>query len=206
MKTLFYGLVVLIPLCFGFQLYTNVAVSDSEKRPYDVLMQDGEVELRYYPSVNMATFEQAGDMENRNGNFRVLAGYIFGGNEEERSIAMTSPVEMESKDDGNVRMSFMMPTDIDMDSLPTPNDERIQLHTTEAFYAATIRFDGFADSEKIDTHAAELRDWLKNEKLKPQGNMIFLGYDPPYKMTDRRNEVMFVLKEKEVRKHPKVEI
>ena len=85
MKIMIYGLVLLAPLFVGFQIYTTVSTSNTEIRPYDVLHGEESFEIRYYPPVNMATVVTKGDFDNRNGNFGVLAGYIFGGNEEKRS-------------------------------------------------------------------------------------------------------------------------
>ena len=58
--------------------------------------------------------------------FRSLAGYIFGGNEGGKKIAMTAPVHMEMGADSS-RMRFVMPSDLTMDSLPEPNDANVKL-------------------------------------------------------------------------------
>jgi hypothetical protein len=206
MKLFLYGLAVLAPLFVGFQAYTTVATSNTEKRPYEVLHSEGAFEIRYYPPVNMATVVTKGNLSNRNGNFRVLAGYIFGGNEENRSIAMTSPVEMAEEGKGKSRMSFMMPTDIPMDSLPNPNDDRIKLHQSEPFYAATIRYGGWSSRDVREKKTKALREWLADMHLRPEADPIYLGYNPPYQMVNRRNEVMIMISEKALRKHPNIEI
>jgi hypothetical protein len=198
-KIMFWVLAVAVPLLVGFQIYTAVATNKTETRPYEVLGKYSEIEIRYYPPVNMASVEQPGDLDNRNGNFRVLAGYIFGGNDKGASISMTSPVEMSEAPGGKSRMSFMMPTDLAMDSLPRPRDSRVQLHTSEAFFAVSIRFGGWADRAKIDRKAAELSTWMSGKNLRPSGDRIYLGYNPPYQLVNRRNEVLFPITEADAR-------
>jgi hypothetical protein len=194
-KIMIYGLAIFVPLLAGFQIYTVMATNKTEMRPYKVLKQDNNIEVRHYPPVTMASVEQDGDIDNRNGNFGVLAGYIFGGNEDNRSIAMTTPVEMGEAPGGKVRMSFMMPTEIDADSLPEPNDSRVKLHQSEAFYAVSIRFGGWSDSNKIKKYEGELRKWMKKHKVDPAGERMFMGYNPPYQLVNRRNEVLIPLTE-----------
>ena len=48
--------------------------------------------------------------------FSVLAGYIFGGNDKEEKIAMTSPVAMSLKD--STTMLFLVPKKYTKDNLP----------------------------------------------------------------------------------------
>ena len=50
----------------------------------------------------------------------MLAGYIFGGNDKEEKIAMTSPVAMSLKD--STTMLFLVPKKYTRDNLPVPND------------------------------------------------------------------------------------
>jgi hypothetical protein len=65
-----------------------------EQPPYDVIERIGEVEIRAYgPRLAAETTVAAANEEaGRNEAFRILAGYIFGGNLEQVNIAMTTPV------------------------------------------------------------------------------------------------------------------
>ena len=64
-----------------------------------------QIEIRSYTPRVMAVTTMQGD---ENDGFRVLAGYIFGGNAGEEKIAMTAPVQQSMK--GEQEMAFMMPT------------------------------------------------------------------------------------------------
>jgi hypothetical protein len=121
--------------------------------------------------------------------FRALAGYIFGGNESETQIAMTSPVQMDINDSLS-SMSFVMPEGYDMNNLPKPNNSKVILSQTEEQVMAAIRFSGFADDEAREKHKQELLNYLNTKGIQTKGNFKFLGYNPPYQLVGRRNEVV----------------
>ena len=80
-----------------------------------------------------------------------------------------------------------------MEELPEPNNPDIQLHKLPAIYAATIRFSGYADGKDWEKKASKLADWLKAREQNHSGHFINLGYNPPYQVINRRNEVMVEL-------------
>ena len=125
--------------------------------------------------------------------FRQLAGYIFGGNEGGRKIAMTAPVHMELGSDSS-RMSFVMPEDLAMDSLPRPNDPDVRLHRAPEEVVAALRFSGFANEQMIQERSAELLERLVQQGLTPLGPVRYLGYNPPWQLVGRRNEVVVSVK------------
>lgn len=60
--------------------------------------------------------------------FRVLAGYIFGANNEGVKMQMTAPVESRDvPDESAVTYAFVMEGKYRLATLPSPNDERIRL-------------------------------------------------------------------------------
>ena len=78
--------------------------------------------------------------------FRALAGYIFGGNEKEGSIAMTGPVVMKENNtkiamtgpvtmsggDSTMSMSFIMPSQYEsISDLPKPNNDNVKIIEVE---------------------------------------------------------------------------
>ena len=65
-----------------------------------------QIEIRAYAPRIMAV---TGMNEDSDSGFRVLAGYIFGGNAEEQKIAMTAPVQQTMA--GEKEMAFMMPAE-----------------------------------------------------------------------------------------------
>lgn len=66
----------------------------------------------------------------------------------------------------------------------------IDIHTTDAEYVAVISFGGFASTDRISKHKTLLQQHLKEKGIAYYGNFRFLGYNPPYQLFGRRNEVI----------------
>lgn len=172
------------------QAKTVKTTNDTELRKYEVIKSDGIFEIRYYPPAIVAAYKNPNG--NKNDSFRMLAGYIFGGNKDGTSIAMTSPVEMERNDDGE-EMRFTMPAAWDLNSLPEPNSSNINIDSTEGYYAATVRYDGYSNSTKVEKYRELLTNWMTEQGLETDGHMVRLGYNPPYQVVNRRNEILYRL-------------
>jgi hypothetical protein len=121
----------------------------------------------------------------------VLAGYIFGDNDRNQKIAMTSPVVMELGDTS--KMLFMIPSNLELNQLPSPNNSKIAFEQQGQRILAAIRFDGFADNEKIERYKTILKEELTKANIKHSNQFSFLGYDPPYQVENRRNEIVVEL-------------
>ncbi len=177
-------------LFIGIQVATSMATKSTEQQPYTVIRTIGDLEVRHYPEALSATVLRPGGTykEISTPGFKSLAGYIFGGNSEEQKIAMTSPVHMEMGADSS-RMRFVLPAGMSMESLPKPNDGDVHLERLPAEVVAVLRFGGFADDAKIAEHSTRLLEAVRLAGLSPIGNVRFLGYDPPWQLLGRRNEV-----------------
>ncbi|HEY3389479.1 MAG TPA: heme-binding protein, partial [Prolixibacteraceae bacterium] len=121
--------------------------------------------------------------------FRKLAGYIFGGNESETQISMTAPVYMDINDTLS-EMSFVMPSGYNLTNLPKPNDSKVIVHNTLDEYVAAIRFGGFASDKDIKLYSEKLKNLLLAKGITYHGNFRFLGYNPPFQLIGRRNEII----------------
>jgi len=194
-RILMYIVVGLVVAFVGLQAWTTMSTKGTPQQPYSVLASIGEVEIRHYPEALSASVVRSGGAyrEVANTSFRSLAGYIFGGNSEGRQIAMTAPVHMEMGADSS-RMRFIMPEGLTLDSLPLPNDTRVKLERLPAETVAVLRFGGFAKDEAIAKHAQELLALLRAAEIEPMGTVRFLGYDPPWQLVARRNEVIAAVK------------
>lgn len=194
-KRTMYILIGIAVLFVGFEAYTTVSTNRTQQQPYTVLRTMDDMEVRRYPEALVATVVRPGGAysEVSNSGFRQLAGYIFGGNEGGRKIAMTAPVHMELGSDSS-RMSFVMPDDLAMDSLPRPNDPDVRLHRAPEEVVAAFRFSGFANEQKIQERSAELLERLVQQGLTPLGPVRYLGYNPPWQLVGRRNEVVVSVK------------
>jgi hypothetical protein len=145
-----------------------------------------QIEIRAYAPRVMAVTEMA---ENSNGGFRVLAGYIFGGNAEEQEIAMTAPVQQSME--GDREMAFMMPAEYALEDLPEPEDQRVSFREAAAYTAAVIQFSGWASSEKADENWQQLRRFLIAEGIDITGKPTLNQYNPPWTLPFmRRNEII----------------
>lgn len=187
------SLIIIGVLAFLFmvlQAYTVFSTSKTEEQAYVVLKTDGKFEIRKYPVSIMASVVLDGKTydENANKGFRQLAGYIFGGNQANQQIAMTSPVHM-TLQDSNTVMSFVMPKNYKMSDLPKPTNESVMIHPSADQVRVSLTFGGYASDDKIQKHTEELEAYLTKNNLKRVGPVSYLGYNPPYQVIARKNEV-----------------
>lgn len=194
MKIILIILGVIISAFIAVQIYAMSIRKDTESYPYEVVKKYDNFEIREYESrlfstVKLGTkdYEQA----SREG-FSILAAYIFGGNDKNEKIAMTSPVKMSLGD--SMTVMFMVPEDKKQEDLPNPNTSKIEFKTAPNKKVAAITFGGWASTEKIEKHKNRLIKWLKEENIAYKQNFFFLGYNPPFDVVNRRNEVIVELK------------
>ena len=188
-------IVVLVSTLAGvfiiFQIYISMSTGKSAIQAYKVIRTEKEFEIRFYPAITMASITSSAKTYKDLGSpgFRKLAGYIYGGNSSNLKIAMTAPVHMDINDSAST-MSFVMPAEYHKDNLPQPNDPGVKIETTKDEYVAAIQFGGFASSEKIKVHTELLENWLRKNNIFYYGHFRFLGYNPPYQLFGRRNEII----------------
>ncbi len=160
-----------------------------ESPRYEVIKSFEKFEIRNYNAMVLAQTQMNSNLykESSSMGFKTVANYIFGGNKENQKIAMTSPVIMEI---GEIsKMSFVMPKEHSFDNLPKPNSENVELIQVQPKTYAVLAFTGFANDKKIARHSKRLLQFLKSENLTPIGNTKFLGYNPPWQVLGRKNEV-----------------
>jgi hypothetical protein len=187
----------------------------SEENPkYVVVQQSDDKEIRTYSAHIVASTTVSGDYKQAQRDaFKILAGYIFGGNEKKQRITMTAPVAVAPSAGGQSekismtapvmvsgsaqgwKMTFMMPSIYRLEDLPTPNDKRIQFETVPAKTFGVIRFSGLENDRKNGEKTTELREWLgRYPQYKVIGSPIFAGFDPPWTIPFlRKNEMMLEL-------------
>ncbi len=170
---------------------TNDAHSQTEHQAYTLLHKFPGFEVRYYPEALLArVYTNARSYrEMTSPAFNALAGYIFGGNDQNMKIAMTAPVHIDLHDTGS-SMSFVMPAQYELEDLPEPSNRAVRIEKAEPAYIAAITFGGYANDEKILEHSEKLRKMLEQNNIQYTGNFRFLGYNSPYKFWNRRNEVV----------------
>jgi effector-binding domain-containing protein len=166
-----------------------------EKAEYSVLESRAGYEVRLYPAHIVAQTTVKGSYkEALNGGFRIIAGYIFGGNTKKESIAMTAPVMATVEDDSHT-IAFGMPRSYTLDTLPKPNDSRVEIVTIPEKKMAVMRFSWFRTDARVQSKKGELLDVLKKDSVSIIGEPQYAGYNAPWTppwMT--RNEVIVEIK------------
>lgn len=206
------GLLMLLAL---LQAGCSVFGIRTEETPkYEVLFKQDDKEIRAYSSYIVARTQVKGEFkEAQNEAFRILAGYIFGKNEQKQKIsmtapvvqeasaqsekiAMTAPVVMQAPSAAGWEMTFMMPSKYKISDLPRPKDERIQFEEIPAQTIAVIRYSGFGSESTNNKKAQELQSWItEQKKYEAVSGPSWAGYDPPWTIPFlRRNEMMITLK------------
>jgi len=195
MKKILLLLGIFIVAGVSVQKITSMATNTTETQPYKVVHLERGFEIRFYPATTMAVITSKAKTykELAGAGFRKLAGYIFGGNEAKKSIAMTSPVHMDINDSLS-SMSFVMPSAYTLETLPHPNDKTIALKKTTDEYVAVVKFGGYASNEDIKEYSSKLEKALKASNIQYYGNFRFLGYNAPYQFFGRRNEIIVSVK------------
>ncbi len=177
-----------------------------EEPVFKTVLSDGAFEVRDYPGLIVAEVAVTGEQkEAARSGFRLLAGYIFGGNKSRQSIAMTAPVAQEPVSEkiamtapvtqiqnaGTWIVRFTMPSAYRMEALPEPNDPKVQLRRLPATRFAVLQFSGLAGERDVDAKTTELLAAVKAHHLRVGGQVTLAQYNPPWTpWFMRRNEVM----------------
>lgn len=180
------SIVVLIGISFIVVSFTSKNI---ETPDYKVIKTIDEVELRLYPNMIVAKTSLADksfDNQGSNG-FRTIAGYIFGGNEKNQKIAMTAPVVMNMGD--SATMYFVMPKQYKKEDLPNPSSKNVQIVEESSKTLAVINYGGFSSDQKIEKHRKQLDAILRKNNIKTKGSFLYMGYNAPWDVINRKNEV-----------------
>lgn len=186
----------------------------TEEPKYTVLETEPPFEIRSYAPMIVAEVQVEGDLDEASSQgFRLIAAYIFGQNQVSEKIAMTAPVTIEDQsvksskiamtapvgiesNAGKWTVSFVMPVEYTMESIPKPMNSKVQLRQIPAVKKAVISFSGFYNSQKVAEKTLELEQWLKTRHLTGAGSPNFARYNPPWTLPFmRRNEVLINLRD-----------
>ena len=179
--------------------------STTEQPRYTVVERVGSVEVRRYEGRIAAEALVAGDEERaRNEGFRLVAGYIFGGNASSTQIAMTAPVAQAPKgeqiamtapvaqqpSEGGWRVQFFMPAKYTLESLPKPKDARVRLVQLPPQTYAVLAFSGSRSPKAVKARQGQLASGLATSAWRASGEPQGWFYDPPWTVPFLRlNEV-----------------
>ena len=177
-----------------------------EKAKYTVLEKKDNFEIRQYDSQIVAETYVDGDLEDvGNEGFRLLYGYISGDNKKKQSISMTAPVGQEAgsekiamtapvkqeQKDNQWRITFLMPAEYTLETLPEPNDNRVKLKADPGRLMAAVRYSGTWSEDGYEENMALLEEYIQKRGLTKAGDPVWARYDPPFMPWFlRRNEVL----------------
>jgi hypothetical protein len=202
-KYIFLGIVaILLIWTVASFLFSNVASPS-----YSVIEKRNDYEIRLYEPYITAQVEVMGRYnEAINQGFQILADYIFGNNTKKSDIAMTAPVTetenqsekmdmtapvTEISDDQTRTISFVMPFEYTLKTLPKPNNPQIKIIPQESRKVAVLQFSWFRNADRITKKKQELLDFLKRDKLSPKTSPEYAGYNAPFTAPWlNRNEIM----------------
>lgn len=184
-------------------------MSHVEKPDYKVIASEGQVEVRRYSPLITAEVTTTGDRDEAiSAGFRLLADYIFGNNTKSNKIAMTAPVSQQPQQSEKISMTapvsqqpkaentwnvrFVMPSAYTMETLPKPNNDKVDIKKVPAKTYAAIKFSGSKSAKNIRRYEKKLMDYIEDNNLEPVSAPVYAFYNPPWTLPFlRRNEVMY---------------
>lgn len=193
---------------------SSMALSSSfaiEEAEYLVVKKDGRFETRDYKPYLLAEIVVDASMEDA-GNlaFRPLFKYISGENTSKTNIQMTVPVSQEKasekismtapvsqeKTQHGYTVSFMMPAEYTMTTIPTPINSNIKIRQIPAHRVASVRYSGRWTEVKYLKYKKKLEEWLTENKMVNSGNPVWARYNPPFTpWFFRRNEILIPIED-----------
>lgn len=184
------------------------AAGGTEEPKYEVAAKHDGFEVRVYAPRIVAEVQVEGKAKAAtNAGFRILADFIFGNNTAGTEVAMTAPVDRSERiamtapvdrtqQEDRWTVTFTMPSKYTMETLPRPNDDRVEIRTVPAKRYAVAKFSGRPKAAEVQRRMSALEDAVAEEGYTLQGTpAVYSQYNPPWTPSFlRRNEVMVELR------------
>ena len=206
MKSLNYNRLFGLIFLVVFSLAIVNTATAIEKAKYTVLDKEDDFELRQYEARIVAeTYVEGSLKESGDDGFRRLYNYISGDNKKKQSISMTAPVGQEpssekiamtapvnqEKKDSQWRITFLMPSEYTMETLPEPTDKRVKLLEEPGRLMAAVRYSGTWSEASYQKKRSLLEEYIQKRGWTQKGEAVWARYDPPFMPWFlRRNEVL----------------
>ncbi|EFX64407.1 hypothetical protein DAPPUDRAFT_334226 [Daphnia pulex] len=170
--------------------------------PYTVLRKEKEYEERLYPAqkwVKTQTESISKDSAS-SAMFWKLFNYISGQNDKKTKVPMTAPVSVfiEPGSGPNCESTFTMAFNVPaafQDDTPQPTESDVTIEERPEFKVLARTYGGFSNDRVTQQERQNLFDSLAEEDkqlVNQTGPYYYAGYDPPFKLFYRRNEVWMI--------------
>ncbi|KAM5263603.1 heme-binding protein 2 [Ctenodactylus gundi] len=170
--------------------------------PEDVGPQAGSYEIRRYgPAKWVSTCVESMDWDSAvQAGFTKLNSYLQGKNEKEMKIKMTAPVTSYVEpgagpfSEPTVTVSLYIPAAQQSDP-PSPSEPGVFIEDRAEMTVFARSFDGFSSAQKNQEQLLTLASVLREEgKVFDERVFYAVGYNSPFKLLNRNNEVWLIQK------------
>ncbi len=208
-KTMYILIALGIVLAIWF-LYSWLSVRNIEEPKYSIVSVADGYEIREYNSYIIAetvvkVTKDRNDAARK--GFPIVAGYIFGDNTKKDKIAMTVPVNTEETtsekiamtapvntekiamtvpvntteaESGSYKVSFVLPSEYTMDTLPTPNDSRVSIKEVPSRKVAVKKFTWSVNEARLQKNEELLLSSLKRDGVVPVSAVNVARFNTPW--------------------------
>ncbi|KAI9556262.1 hypothetical protein GHT06_018836 [Daphnia sinensis] len=170
-----------------------------ETAPYTVIRQEKDYEERLYPAQKWVKtrMENISKDSASSAMFWKLFNYISGQNSKQIKIPMTAPVTVFIEPgagpncESTFTMAFYVPSEFQEDT-PEPTAEDVSIEERPEFKVLTRTYGGFSNDRVTKQEHTNLFTSLSDEDkqlVDQSAPYYYAGYDPPFKLFFRRNEV-----------------
>ncbi|XP_048210139.1 heme-binding protein 2 [Perognathus longimembris pacificus] len=132
--------------------------------------------------------------------FTKLRGYVQGNNEREMKIKMTAPVMSYVEpgpgpfSESTITISLYLPSEQQSDP-PRPSESDVFIEDRAGMTVFVRSFDGFSSGQKNQEQLLTLASILREDgKVFDEKVFYTAGYNSPFKLLDRNNEVWLIQK------------
>lgn len=95
------------------------------------------------------------------------------------SLAMTAPVTEKESQQSRI-ISFVMPFEYTLETLPKPNNSKVVIVPQEARKVAVLRFGWYAGGERVAKKKQQLVALLQKDGVVTKGSVEYAGYNAPF--------------------------
>jgi hypothetical protein len=187
-------IITFLGLLLGFK-FLFISLRSIESPNYKTLEKKGNIELREYPAMILASIVVEGkQIPALSIGFKKIADYIFGNNSKMQRIAMTAPV-LQIGDNSNWQVAFIMPAKFNIRNLPKPAHSELNLRSHAPGKYIVLRFSGSIKYKNLNLKLKEFNDYLLKNNCAIFGKPVFAFYNPPWTLPFmRRNEIWYKIK------------